>query len=230
VLGFLGIGLGYPGQPHVVNRFMALRDDRAVRIGRRVAMTWAVVVYAGMIVLGLCCRALTDLELRDGEKVFIAAANQLLAPVLAGVMIAAVLSAIMSTADSQLLVAASAVSHDLRRHKNAHHDTLRASRLTVLALSAGAVVAALYSTEKVFSSVLFAWTAMGAAFGPLLLLTVWRGAVPPVATLLAMITGFASAVVAYLLPLAHDQLWIERVVPFVLATAVALAASRDRRP
>lgn len=229
VLGFLGIGLGYPGQPHVVNRFMALRDERAVVTGRRVAMTWAVVVYAGMILLGLCCRALTDLELRDGEKVFVAAANQLLTPVLAGVMIAAVLSAIMSTADSQLLVAASAVSHDLRRDHDAHHDTLRASRLTVLGLSAGAVVAALFSDEKVFSSVLFAWTAMGAAFGPLLLLTIWRRAVPPLATLLAMMTGFLTAVVAYLLPLGHDELWLERVVPFVLATAVALAFSRGGR-
>lgn len=228
VLGFAGIGLGYPGQPHVVNRFMALRDDRAVVTGRRVAMTWAVVVYAGMILLGLCCRGLTEFAVADGETVFIAAANELFPPVMAGVMIAAVLSAIMSTADSQLLVAASAVTHDLG---NGAQDpgAMRRSRLTVLGLSAAAVVAALIVSQRLFDSVLLGWTAMGAAFGPLLLLTLWRGPVPPRATLAAMLTGFVSAVATHPLDLGHDAMAIKRVLPFVLATLAAISVARHER-
>jgi len=225
VIGFLGIGLGYPGQPHVVNRFMALKDDRAVVVGRRVAMAWALVVYAGMILLGLCCRGLSEFALADGETVFIAAANQLFSPVAAGVMIAAVLSAIMSTADSQLLVAASAVSHDLCGGGR-DAAAMRRSRLTVLGLSAAAVIAALVVSQKLFDSVLLGWTAMGAAFGPLLMLTLWRAPVPPRATLLTMITGFTAAVATHPIALDHDQMAIKRVLPFVAATAVALLASR----
>lgn len=93
-------------------------------------------------------------------------AAELFPPVVAGCMIAAVLSAVMSTADSQLLVAASTVSHDLVERPDARATLLARSRWTVLALSALAVVAALAVEETIFSRVLFAWSAMGAAFGP----------------------------------------------------------------
>ncbi len=228
VLGFLGIGLGYPGQPHVVNRFMALRDDDSVATGRRVAMGWAIVVYAGMILLGLCGRALQSLVLQDGETIMIAAANELFTPVLAGVMIAAVLSAIMSTADSQLLVASSSVSHDLGAAGKSQKSVLWRSRLVVLTLSAAAVVAAISGSQEIFSPVLFAWTAMGAAFGPLLVLTVSRGPVPPLATLCSMATGFSVAVGTHFLGLGAEDKWLSQVVPFVLASVVAIALSNQR--
>ncbi len=116
VLGTLGIGLGYPGQPHVVNRFMALRDERAFRRGRRIAMAWALLLYSGMLVAGWCGRALFPPEaLADREAVLLRLAGHLFPPAVAGVVIAAVLSAVMSTADSQLLVCGSTVSHDLPR-------------------------------------------------------------------------------------------------------------------
>ncbi|MFZ0428271.1 MAG: sodium/proline symporter, partial [Acidobacteriota bacterium] len=113
ILGLLGIGLGYPGQPHVVNRFMALADrPRAVSRARLIAIAWAVLVYAGMLLLGWCGRVIQP-DLADPEVVFISVTNLLFHPVMAGIMLAAVLSAIMSTADSQLLVASSSVTHDL---------------------------------------------------------------------------------------------------------------------
>lgn len=95
VLGTLGIGLGYPGQPHVVNRYMALRDESALKRGRVIALSWAAVIYSGMLLLGLCCRVLFA-SVPDGEQVFFHAANETLPPAIAGLMIAAVLSAIMS--------------------------------------------------------------------------------------------------------------------------------------
>lgn len=220
VLGLLGIGLGYPGQPHVVNRFMAVRDETALRQARVIAIVWAVVLYSGMIILGLCARSLLP-SLGDGEVAFVAAARHLLSPVVAGVVLASVLSAIMSTADSQLLVAASAVVHDLPDHTDADPKRMvRRSRVVVVALSAVAVIAALVGDQSIFDKVLFAWTAMGAAFGPVLLVHVLRGSVRWRPRLMSIALGFGTAVLAYSIPATAGTAW-ERVAPFVLALAVA---------
>lgn len=226
VLGLLGIGLGYPGQPHVVNRFMALRDEAALSSGRRIAMSWALVIYVGMIVLGWSMRVLAP-NLVSREDAFVHGTEVLLPPVLAGVMIAALISAIMSTADSQLLVAASTISHDLLEQRGDARAQLRRSRWTVLAISLGAVLVALGVDETIFSSVLFAWTAMGAAFGPVLLVTVLRRRPAAGYVLAAMICGFVLSVAAHLWPVTKGGAW-ERVVPFVVAWVLARAGARAR--
>ena len=225
IFGLLGIGLGYPGQPHVVNRFMALRDDRSVAAGRVIALGWAVIVYSGMLILGWAGHALLP-QLADNEVVFVAATHQLFPPVVAGVMLAAVLSAIMSTADSQLLVAASSVTHDLGWGR---HRLVASSRVVIVLLSGSAVLAALYGPQEIFDRVLFAWTAMGAAFGPLLLVTVRRGPVAPGWSLAAMLTGFVMSVGAYSFVLTKGGI-MERVVPFFVALVIArvgVEADRD---
>jgi sodium/proline symporter len=224
IFGLLGIGLGYPGQPHVVNRYMAMRlGGPALRRARAIGIGWAVVVYAGMLLLGLCGRVLYP-GLADAEVVLIVAANGLLPAVVAGIMIAAVLSAIMSTADSQLLVAASSITHDLKIGGTSGTSLLSRSRVVVLLLSLGAVGAALYGSQEIFSRVLFAWAAMGAAFGPLLLVTVWRGPVSAPRTIVAMVCGFALSVAAYSLPPLAWKGTLERVLPFIIALVVALGA------
>ncbi len=222
VVGLMGIGLGYPGQPHVVNRFMALRDERGVRMGRRIAISWAFIVYLGMILLGLCGRVLFP-DLADNEMVFLHGANNLFHPVISGIMVAGVLSATMSTADSQLLVAASCVTHDLPGIPA--RNSLLYTRLVVFLLSAGAVMVALFASSEIFSRVLFAWTAMGSAFGPLLLVTLLKGPVDKSYTLAAMLTGFLLSVTAYSISWAQGT-WIERVLPFLLALAIAWAGQR----
>ena len=127
----------------------------------------------------------------------------------------------MSTADSQLLVAASAVVHDMPQTQDEDAARMvRRSRVVVVGLSAAAVVAALLGDASIFNKVLFAWTAMGAAFGPLLLVCVTVGPVRPNARLAAIVVGFASAVIAYSIPGAAGTAW-ERVLPFVLALAIA---------
>jgi sodium/proline symporter len=228
VAGLLGIGLGYPGQPHVVNRFMALRDAGSVARARQISIAWAVLLYAGMIVAGWSARILVP-EVADKETAFIALTRLLLSPVGAGVMIAAVLSAVMSTADSQLLVAASSVAHDLPRadlpRANDADRMLRRSRVVVVALSALAMLGAVLGGDDIFSNVLFAWSAMGAAFGPLLLVEVLAGPVAPRARLVAMLAGFSLSVVAYYLGgwgVGGEARGVaERVVPFVVALAIA---------
>ena len=228
VLGLFGIGIGYPGQPHVVNRYMALKRGRSIlRRARVISIGWAVVVYAGMLLLGLCGRVLYP-DLADPEVVLIIAANDLLPAVVAGVMIAAVLSAIMSTADSQLLVAASSISHDLEVGRSSSWNLLSRSRMVVLFLSLGAVGAALYGSQEIFSRVLFAWAAMGSAFAPLILLTVWRGPVSAGATLAAMTTGFLLSVTAYWLPASDWKDVVEYIVPWALAFVLAVSLGAGR--
>jgi sodium/proline symporter len=228
VLGLLGIGLGYPGQPHVVNRFMALSGEKALRNGRRIAMSWAIIIYTGMIVLGLAGRILFA-SMGNDEAVFFRAANELFPAVFAGIIVAASLSAIMSTADSQLLVAASSLTHDLRKESAAGASSpLLWSRLVVLGLSVLAVLLALWLDESIFNSVLFAWSAMGAAFGPLLLVLLLGRQVPASGRVAAMLLGFGLSVGAYFLNLelggvfkTEAGAFLERVVPFAAAFGVA---------
>lgn len=231
ILGLLGIGLGYPGQPHVVNRFMALREgSAALKKARRIAIAWAIIVYAGMLLVGFCGRILLP-ELADPEVVFISVTTQLFHPVVAGVMVAAVLSAIMSTADSQLLVASSTVTHDLGLAKRSSLSILAQSRIVVFLISAGAVLAAILGSQEIFSQVLFAWAAMGSAFGPLLLVESLKGSVEPRIKLAAMVTGFVLSVGAfYLFP--SGALWkgsFERFFPFIIVLVLSLIGYRLNR-
>lgn len=226
ILGTLGIGLGYPGQPHVVNRFMALRDRAALVSGRVIAIAWAVIIYSGMLLLGLCGRVLWSIGNR--EEIFFEAANRMLPPAVAGVMIAAVLSAIMSTADSQLLVASSSISWDWRRAQKITHAPARGlieTRIVVVIVSLVSMVLAMFAPAAIFSRVLFAWHAMGSAFGPLLILRLAGFAIPGRSVLGSMATGFGLTVALHLLPDAPGDA-VERLVPFVLAFGVALVGAR----
>ncbi len=227
IVGTLGIGLGYPGQPHVINRFMALRDERALASARVIAVTWAVLVYAGMLLLGLCARVLTLPPDAVGEQALYMVANSLMPPVLAGVMIAAVLSAIMSTADSQLLVAASSVSHDLGGLRAGQPPALSHSRWVVAGICTLAVLLAIFAPDKIFTRVLFAWHAVGSAFGPLVIMRVLGRSVDSRAILGCLLSGFGLTVLLHAQADAPGDV-SERLLPLVIALLIAAAGSRVR--
>lgn len=220
VAGLFGIGLGYPGQPHVVNRFMAMRSAAEVRTARAIALGWAGLIYVGMVVLGWSGRVLLP-ELADAESVLLRLAVDLLPAVLGGVVTGGVLAAIMSTADSQLLVAGGAVSHDLRRRP----ASLAVDRAVVIALGVAAVVLALYFPSTIFNRVLFAWQALGNAFGPLLLVALWIGSVRPGHRLAAMLLGFGLTILISVFPQAPGNA-VERLLPFIVSGLVAWAGTR----
>lgn len=226
VLGTLGIGAGYPGQPHVVNRFMALKDRKNLQRGRIIALGWAIVVYAGMLTLGLCARVLFG-DLGDSEQVLFHTAQSLLPAVVAGIILAAVLSAIMSTADSQLLVASSAISHDWNLGGNESSDSLKNARTTVVVVLLLATVLALVWQADIFSRVLFAWAALGSAFGPLLIVRLCGWEISARGTLASMLSGFGLTVIVSLLPDTPGDI-AERVLPFLLALGLAMAAREPR--
>lgn len=222
IAGTLGIGLGYPGQPHVVNRFMALRSDDDVKTGATISMCWGAVIYAGMLTAGWCGRVLVD-SIADNETVLLRLTTDLFPPVVSGVIIAAVLSAIMSTADSQLLVCASTVSHDMPKVKR---NNIALDRLAIFVISVVAITAALFIDETIFSTVLFAWSVLGAAFGPLLLCRLLRGPVSGTASLLSIWLGFSVTLVWYFTPELKSLVY-ELVPAFTISLIPAWWGSRE---
>ncbi|MBT4149602.1 MAG: sodium/proline symporter, partial [Candidatus Marinimicrobia bacterium] len=223
ILGTMGIGIGYPGQPHVVNRFMALESGDKVKKARLIAICWALIIYPGMILLGWSGRVLVDIA--GYEQILIVLGNQLLHPIFAGIILAAVLSAIMSTADSQLLVAASSISYDLK-DKNENHSLFN-TRITVVLICLIAVLMAIFVDKSIYSRVLFAFSAMGAAFGPLLLGRL-QGKVKDINALVAMGTGFFMTLIFYYSSLKPEGNPLERLVPFIMAYIIVQLGLKRR--
>ena len=178
-VGGLSWGLGYPGQPHILVRFMALRDPKAMRRAAVIGIAWVVLAMAGAIFVGLVGRAVLapaadwQAMLPDKDHVMPALALRLMHPALAGLMIAGAVAAMMSTVDSQLLVAASAVEEDIYiRLLGGHPKDGRAvwiGRVTVLALGAAALPIA-WSRQSVFETVFNAWGVLAAGIGPVVIL------------------------------------------------------------
>ncbi len=227
VVGCMSVGLAQPGQPHVVNRFMAARDQRAIRQGRVIAMVWIVLVLSGMTVLGIVGRTLFA-DLDNAENVLFEVADGLLPPVLSGLVIAAVLSAIMSTADSQLLAGAAAASRDWRLEFERRRTGLKSTYLVVTAITAGATLIALYAPEAIFSRVLFAWHALGASFAPLVAMAVLGRRVRPSFALAVLLCGFVFTVLLNWQENTPGD-WAERLLPLILTMAIATCGSRSAR-
>jgi sodium/proline symporter len=177
-----------------------------------------------MVLLGWCGRMLMT-TMGNGEQILFELARQLLPAVFAGMTVSVILSAIMSTADSQLLVAASSVSHDMRNGEIATHENLKQARWVVLAIGLAAIALAIFSPEAIFSRVLFAWQALAAAFGPLLIITLWRGPVAANWRIAAMASGFALTVVLNWTTETPGDI-AERYIPMLTALALAWRGSK----
>jgi sodium/proline symporter len=181
ILGSVGIGLGYPGQPHVLSRFMATKDTESVNKGGVIAISWMVLAYMGAIFFGLFAKVRIGV-LADAEQALPLAVNDLLPPILGGFVIAAIVSAICSTADSQLIVVSSSISRDImplitgKSHTEVDFkSTQRRDRLVLIVLGVIAVLLAATKSRVIFDFVLYAWSALGASFGPVVMLgLLWK--------------------------------------------------------
>lgn len=216
VVGLFATGFGALGQPHLIAWIMASRDSNARVTGAGVAIGWGALVYAGMAVLGLSARAIFG-DGAPAEGIFFKLASDLLPSVFAGIVAAATLSAIMSTVDSQLLVAGAAIGHDLGLAKAFKGNAAFATRLGVLAVCAIAVVITLLLPATIFERTLFAWVALGASLGPSVVVRV-LGLKPSGASLFASIAGgfIASLAFEFALPSGPGQVWA-RTVPWMIA-------------
>ncbi len=220
VVGGLSIGIGTFGQPHLMARIMALRDKNALRHARTIACSWYVVVFMGMWFVGLTGHVLHN-NIGNSEDIFFIMLDGLFPPILSAVFLAAVLSAIMSTADSQLLAAATAIANDLGLGKQNPQKLLLISRITIVILVALAVALALQLPAQIFERVLFAWMALGAAFGPSLFARLAGMPVKALGTILSISLGFGLTVILSLLPNTPGDV-AERLIPIITAFIVLL--------
>ena len=228
MVGLLGIGLGYPGQPHVLNRYMAAKDTQTIRHGIWIAMGWGLLVYSSAIVLGLSGHALFP-GLSDPEHLFPKAAGSLLPTVVSAVVLTGVLAAIMSTVSAQIIVAASAVAHDvctkMINRDMTHRQILIISRMSVLLLGIGAMIIALVKVPVIFWFVLLAWSGLGASFGPVILFTLYSKKVTREGAIAGMLTGFITTLVWNMTGLS-DTVIYELVPAFALASLAVWGVSR----
>jgi len=244
IIGLLGIGLGYPGQPQILARFMAARSRRSIRRGRLIAIAWGCLAMNGAVVLGLAARVAVP-GLVDPEQAYPNLTTMLLPPAIAGVLLAAIISAMMSTADSQLLVVSSAVARDLidrgfglRRRLNpatVERTLSWITRATVCGVGLAALLLALGEVRAIFWFVLFAWSGLGAAFGPPLLLALFWRRLNRWGALAGMLSGFGVTLVWKLWLKSHvAAIWgislYELVPAFACSLFLTWAVSRLTPP
>lgn len=176
IISLLAWGLGYFGQPHILVRFMGIRSADEIKKSRLIAMIWVSISLAASVLVGLVGRAYMG-DIANPETIFMQMVNSLFHPLVAGVLLAAILAAVMSTADSQLLVTASAISEDFYKvlfRKNASDKELVwVSRATVIGVAVIAYVMALNPNNTVMGLVSYAWAGFGATFGPLIILSLY---------------------------------------------------------
>jgi sodium/proline symporter len=201
-LGFISLmawGLGYFGQPHILSRFMAIRSTDDIPTSRNIAMVWMVISVIGALSVGLVGLAyFAESPIENSETIFIQLSSIILNPWVAGVIIAAILSAIMSTIDSQLLVCSSVIVEDFYKHltkRNASENELVwLSRASLVAIAALATFIATNPESSVLDLVSYAWAGFGAAFGPTVILALFWPKFTKHGAISAIISGAVTVV------------------------------------
>lgn len=235
-LSLLGWGLGYFGQPHILARFKGIESVAAIPKARRIAVSWTFLTLTGASLVGIAGIGYMDPPLTgaDSEKVFIKLVGLLFHPAIAGICLAAILAAVMSTADSQLLVASSALTEDLYKgifRKTAPTAELMwVGRLTVILIACIAFLLALNPESKVLDLVAYAWAGFGAAFGPTLLLSLYWKRMNRMGALAGILAGGITVVIWKQLSGGIFDLY-EIIPGFILSTlAILLFSLLGRKP
>lgn len=199
IISSLAWGLGYFGQPHILARFKGIKNREEVKAARRIAVTWTFIGMAGALMVGAAGNGYFESGLADGETVFIALVQALFHPLVAGVLLAAILAAIMSTADSQLLVSSSALTEDFYKsifNKDADPNSLvKIGRIAVVAIAVVAWYLALNPDSSVLGLVSYAWAGFGAAFGPAVILSLYWPRMNRFGCLAGIVVGGLTVVV-----------------------------------
>ncbi|MEN1727160.1 MAG: sodium/proline symporter PutP [Pseudomonadota bacterium] len=201
VLSLMAWGLGYFGQPHILARFMGIRDASELKTARRIAVSWVTVCLICAVLVGMAgIGGLPEtLEGPTSETVFIRLVEVLFHPVVAGLCLAAILAAVMSTADSQLLVASSAVAEDfykgLFRPDASQEELVWVGRLSVIAIALVALWLAADPDRTVLGLVSYAWAGLGAAFGPVVVMSLLWGKMSRIGAIAGMLVGGLTVII-----------------------------------
>ena len=234
IISLLAWGIGYFGQPHILVRFMAINSTKEIPQATHIAMTWVTISLAAAVAVGMVGTVYltTPLEGTNTETVFLAMTNELFPPIIAGLVLSAVLAAIMSTASSQLLVAASAFANDfyhmvLRKDAD-QKELVWISRASVLIIASISVFLAFNPDSFILDMVAYAWAGFGAAFGPAILMSLfWKRA-----TRNGVIAGIITGGVTVLIWKQFAFLGLYEIVPGFIFSLIAiyLVSLMDKEP
>jgi len=202
IISLLAWGLGYFGQPHILVRFMSIRHEDEMKRAKQIGMTWMGISILGSLSVGLFGFAYVvanGVALEDSEKIFIVLSQLLFNPWIAGFLLAAILAAIMSTIDSQLLVSSSVLTRDIYhailKKDASDRELVWVGRITVIII---ALIALYISTDRnssVLELVSYAWAGFGAAFGPLIILSLYHRGITKQGAIAGMLSGALTVIV-----------------------------------
>ncbi|PKI91183.1 sodium/proline symporter PutP [Actinomycetales bacterium SN12] len=228
IVSALAWGLGYFGQPHIIVRFMALRSPQEAKSARRIGISWMVLSMFGAVIsglVGIAYMAKQGIELDNPETVVLLMSQTLMHPFVAGLILAAVLAAIMSTISSQLVVCSSALVEDLykvaQRTPPSQKRLVLMGRMAVLVVAVIAIVLAITPNDSILGLVSFAWAGFGAAFGPIIILSLFWRKLTNWGALAGMFVGAATVFIWKAL----DTGLYELLPAFVLAAVAAVVVS-----
>ena len=233
IVSLLGWGLGYFGQPHILIRFMAIQSPQKIPSARRIALSWTFLALLCALLIGFSGIAILGGQLQgsDSEKVFIELLHLLLHPLPAGICLAAILAAIMSTADSQLLVASSALTEDIYKlfnHDSGHEaNSLITGRIAVILITLFALVLALQADTNVLDLVAYAWAGFGATFGPVILLSLFWKSMLKSSAITGMITGGLTVIIWKNIESNHWLFGLYELVPGFLIAVICIMLNQS---
>ena len=237
ILSAMAWGLGYFGQPHIIVRFMAIRSVKDLPVARRIGMSWMIVALFGAMATGfsgVAYVAKTGVDLADAETIFILLSQVLFHPLIAGFLLAAILAAIMSTISSQLLVTSSSLTGDFYQaflNKNATEKQLVfVGRISVALVAFVAVMLAYNRDSSILSLVSNAWAGFGAAFGPLVIFSLYWKKMTKHGALAGMLTGAVTVLIWIYAPITIDgqslsSVMYEIVPGFIVASISIVVVS-----
>jgi len=238
IISAMAWGLGYFGQPHIIVRFMAIRSVEDLPVARKIGMSWMIVSLFGAMATGfagVAYVAKTGVQLDDAETIFILLSQILFHPLIAGFLLAAILAAIMSTISSQLLVTSSSLTGDFYQaflNKSATDKQLVfVGRLSVAAVALVAVFLAYDRNSSILTLVSNAWAGFGAAFGPLIIFSLYWKKMTQQGALAGMLTGATTVLIWIYAPIAIDgqslsSIMYEIVPGFIMASIAIVVVSR----
>lgn len=199
ILSGLAWGLGYCGQPHILARFMAIEKPSHIKTARRIACSWVTITLIASVMVGLIGRCYFKTDLPDAEYVFMHMVDGIFPAVIAGIFLAAILAASMSTADSQLLVTTSSIADDIYKaliKKDAtDKQLLVVSRISLAIVAVIAVFIAWDPNSSVFGLVSYAWAGLGASFGPVILVSLFWKRMNKLGAIAGMVSGAVTVIV-----------------------------------
>ena len=224
IISTMSWGLGYFGQPHIIVRFMAIRSVPEIKLARRIGMSWMLVALVGALATGLFGAfyvKTTGANLQDPETIFIFLSTVLFHPLIGGFLLAAILAAVMSTISSQLLVTSSSLTgdfyHTFLRRGASPTELVTVGRLSVVLVAALAVFMAQDRNSTILTLVSHAWAGFGAAFGPVVVLSLFWRRMTRQGALAGIIAGAVTVLIWVYAPLGENgaslSLWMYEMVP-----------------